>query len=64
MAVRGTSAQFMPTPSPACTPTPDHNTLAADTADQRQFGTVGKSLIDHKCDRISRNKTIYTAFGA
>lgn len=64
MAVRGTSAQILPMPNPARTPTPDHNILeanTANTADQRPFGTVGKSPVGHKCDRISRNKTFYTA---
>ncbi len=34
---------------------PDYNILAANTAYQRQFGTVDKSCIGHKCFRISHH---------
>jgi transcriptional regulator with PAS, ATPase and Fis domain len=34
---------------------PDYNILAANTAYQRQFGTVGKPYIGHKCYRVSHH---------
>ncbi len=34
---------------------PDYNILAANTAYQRQFGTVGKAYIGHKCYQISHH---------
>ena len=34
---------------------PDYNILAANTAYQRQFGTVGKPYIGHKCYQISHH---------
>ena len=34
---------------------PDYNILAANTAYQRQFGTVGKPYIGHKCFRVSHH---------
>ena len=34
---------------------PDYNILAANTAYQRQFGTVGKTYIGHKCFRVSHH---------
>jgi len=42
-------------PLPMIVLDPDYNILAANTAYQRQFGTVGKPYIGHKCFRVSHH---------
>jgi transcriptional regulator with PAS, ATPase and Fis domain len=42
-------------PQPMIVLDPDYNILAANTAYQRQFGTVGKPYIGHKCFRVSHH---------
>ena len=37
---------------------PDYNILAANTAYQRQFGTVDKPYIGHKCFRVSHHYSV------